>query len=359
MTNIENSIETPNKPAAGYYSERPTKVIEADEQYKLVMAITLDKESGYSRGILRCITSRVGEFQIGGTIDKSELHWVNKEPSGTYKIGEKVLIKNEDEMMSTLAVEGTQFLGLEDPDIYYDEKEKLYHLYFTIPFIHNVRRSIIKSRIHLGHAVGPSLDELEMTPPVLSSDGVYRAKEVSIPPVNKDGFRYCLVESSDIVDDDRYSVVRTAKAMQLGGRWEYGDIVFHPAECGLEWIGGHASPGPLLPKDFIDVGEGKLLGFMNGREANQEVGNKTLYGTFSVGLFIYDYEKGVIDWVSPVPFIQDSEAKTITFASQFVYTGEGSGVLYAHGDDSWVRAYDISVEGIKAFARDVCRKDLS
>ena len=33
--------------------------------------------------------------------------------------------------------------------------------------------------------------------------------------------------------------------------------------------------------------------------------------------------------ISPAPFIQDSEAKTITFASQFVETRPGEGILYA------------------------------
>lgn len=87
---------------------------------------------------------------------------------------------------------------------------------------------------------------------------------------------------------------------------------------------------------------------MNGREANQRVGKEIKYGTFSVGLFIYDYENGKIDWVSPEPFIQDSQARTITFASQFVWQGKGSGILYAHVDDSFVRAYTLDAEEIKS-----------
>ena len=106
--------------------------------------------------------------------------------------------------------------------------------------------------------------------------------------------------------------------------------------------------GPLFSKDFIDVGEGKLLGVINGREANRHVDGKILYGIFSVGLFIYDYENGKIDWVSPEPFIQDSEAKTITFASQFVETTPGQGILYAHVDDSFIRAYTLNAEGIRS-----------
>ncbi len=69
---------------------------------------------------------------------------------------------------------------------------------------------------------------------------------------------------------------------------------------------------------------------------------------FSVGLFIYDYENGKIDWVSPEPFIQDSEAVSITFASQFVEIGPGKGILYAHVDDSFVRAYTLKAELLKS-----------
>ena len=147
-------------------------------------------------------------------------------------------------------------------------------------------------------------------------------------------------------NDTTYSVVRVAIVEDMGKPWKFGDIVFHPKEHNIPWIGGHASPGPLFSKNFIDVGEGKLLGVINGREANKIVDGETKYGMFSIGLFIYDYENGKIDWVSPKPFIQDSEATTITFASQFVETKPGEGILYAHVDDSFVRAYTLKAEFI-------------
>ena len=76
-------------------------------------------------------------------------------------------------------------------------------------------------------------------------------------------------------------------------------------------------------------------------------------GTFSIGLFIYDYEQGKVDWVSSDPFIQDSEAgkggnRAITFASQFVETNPGEGILYAHVDDSFVRAYTLKADLLKS-----------
>ena len=189
-----------------------------------------------------------------------------------------------------------------------------------------------------------------MTEPVLLDDKTLgaSAKEVSIAPVSSKGVRYNLIESHAREPEGSYSTVRVAIAEDMGTPWKYGKTVFHPAEHNIPWIGGHASPGPLLPKEFIDLGEGKLLGIMNGREANQKLGDKIKYGMFSVGLFIYDYENGKGDWVSPEPLIRDSEAKIITFASQFVETKNGEGVLYAHVDDSFVRAYTLYAEEIRA-----------
>ena len=219
------------------------------------------------------------------------------------------------------------------------------HLYFTMPF-HDVSLED-NGLVHLGHAVGYDLDSLEMTMPVLMGKVHQAAKEVSIAPINKQGFRYNLVESSIKEEDFIYSTVRVAIAEDMGKSWKFGETVFHPKKRNIPWIGGHASPGPLFPSSFIDVGEGKLLGVLNGREANRRVGDKIQYGMFSVGLFIYDYENGSIDWASSMPFIQDSHAQTITFASQFVEQEKGTGTLYAHVDDSFVRAYTLNAEEIK------------
>lgn len=238
------------------------------------------------------------------------------------------------------------FIGLEDPDIFIDDTTDVLHLYFTLPLIDKVDHH--KNKIHLGHAFGKDLRSLEMTEPILLADSIGGAKELSVAPVNKNGIRLNLVESSKKEIDFTYSTVRVAIAEDMGKPWKFGDTVFHPKEQNIAWIGGHASPGPLFSRDFIDVGEGKLAGIMNGREANWKVAGVTKYGIFSVGLFIYDYEKGVIDWVSPEPFIIDTEAKSITFASQFVETGNGHGTLYAHVDDSFIRAYTLDAEMVRA-----------
>jgi hypothetical protein len=327
------------------YIQHVGKVIETDNRFKHVMAITLNPMTNYKEGIIRCITSRKGNVQVKGYIDRSELYTIKGNSLESFVIGKHLNIKKETEIVNQLIGENLEFIGLEDPNIWIDEKDNLLHLYFTLPLINRVEHG--KNRIHLGHVVGKNLDNLEMTMPVLQADGIGGAKELSVAPINKQGFRYNLVESSKKEEDFTYSVIRRAIAKDMGKPWEFGKIVFHPKEHNIPWVGGHASPGPLFSKSFIDVGEGKLLGILNGREANQVVAGRTRYGMFSIGLFIYDYENGEIDWVSPKPFIRDSEAKTITFASQFVETKTGEGILYAHVDDSFIRAYTLKAKSIK------------
>lgn len=328
------------------YIQHEGKVIETNDKYKLVMAITLDPTSGNKQGIIRCVVDREGDVTVKGYTDRSELHLLSGDSLENFKIGERLNIKNEKEILEKLIDENSDFIGLEDPDIWIDPETNLMHVYFTIPI--GFKDKSKKMNIHLGHAVGENLDSLEMTMPVLVGDGNVSAKEVSIAPLNSKGFRYNLIECKDRKTEITYSTVRVAITKDMNKLWEYGNIIFHPGEHNIFWIGGHASPGPLFPKSFIDIGEGKMLGVLNGREANTKMPDGTTkYGIFSVGLFIYDYENGVIDWVSPEPLIQDTEAITITFASQFIETAPGEGILYAHVDDSFVRAYTLKAEWIK------------
>ncbi len=330
------------------YVEHTGRAVE-DNRFSHMMAITLDPRSAYKRGVIRCITSREGNVAEEGYIDRSELYTVSGDTLEHFTVGERLQIKNEKEIIEQLSRKGLDYLGLEDPDIWIDENIGLTHLYFTIPFISKDKDEQL-SQIHLGHAVGKDLDSLEMTLPALQADlsGKNTAKEASIAPLNNRGIRYNLFESSSIKNKISYSTVRIGIAEDMNKPWQFGKTIFHPKEHTIAWAGGHASPGPLFSREFIDVGEGRLVGIMNGREANQQIGDKITYGMFSVGLCIYDYENGKIDWVSPKPLIIDSQARSITFASQLVEVKGGEAVLYAHVDDSFVRAYTLRVEGLKA-----------
>ncbi len=86
---------------------------------------------------------------------------------------------------------------------------------------------------------------------------------------------------------------------------------------------------------------------MNGREKTKEVNGKKYYGKFRPGLFLFDNESGDIIWVANEPLFEDPIATTITFASELISLSKKEAILYAHPNDSFVRAYRINVESLK------------
>jgi len=65
-----------NKVQHKMYTEHPGKAVEVNNRFKQVMEITLDPTTGYKEGIVRCITSREGDIEVGGYIDRSEIHTI-------------------------------------------------------------------------------------------------------------------------------------------------------------------------------------------------------------------------------------------------------------------------------------------
>jgi len=327
------------------YTQHPGTVVDRGA-FSHVMALALNPLDN-TEGVIRCITEREGNVDLKGYIDKSMLYKIESvQGLEKYTITQPLEIKGKDIIIKKLLRADEDFIGLEDPDIIVDETTNTLHLFFTIPLLN---KSGTEHRIHLGHAQGKDLNSLEMTDPVLSPSHKIPvgAKELSLAPINSEGMRLNLIESSDEIDGVGYSTLRIGKSKQFGPPWEFGDTVMHPKFDGKKWCAEHMSPGPLLPEDFISVGSGKRLGILNGREASVIKDGKTQYGMFSVGLFIYDYEKGKVDWISQKPLIIDSEASTITFASEFIQLDNDSGLLYAHVDDSFVRAYTLHAPSIK------------
>lgn len=210
------------------YIEHKERVVDTNEKFKHVMAITLDPRTKYTDGVIRCITSRSGDVVIKGYTDRSKLYRIKGASLFKYELLEEIKIKNQETVIKELEGKEEDCIGLEDPDIWIDEKNDLLHLYFTIPIKYSPGWK--KMHIHLGHAVGKDLDTLEMTPPVLLGDDMISAKEVSIAPINTKGFRYNLVESKDRRGKQSYSTVRVAVAQDMGKPWQYGETAFHPAE---------------------------------------------------------------------------------------------------------------------------------
>src|SRR5579872_80857 len=174
------------------YIEHPGKVVEAGNRFEHVMAIALDPRMNYKEGIVRCIVSRVGDVTKAGYIDRSALYNINGATLERFEITEELKIDNSENIINKLKGSGGDFIGLEDPDIWIDEKTDLMHVYFTMP----VKMTEVDESGHhlwsvnLGHAVGKDLDSLEMTEPALSGTPDSNAKEISIAPLNSHGFRF-------------------------------------------------------------------------------------------------------------------------------------------------------------------------
>lgn len=325
-----------------------TPVVEASGNIKLVMALTVNPKNE-DEGLIRVITSRKGSAAQHGSVDRSLLYKVTRTENDNYEIDKELEIENQKETITEIEEKtGWEFKDLEDPDIEIDENG-LAHIYFTMVFRDE---SDDETYIYLGHAEGDDLDSLKMTDPVLAPvpGKHWGAKEVSIAPKNSQGKYLNLVESSDETEKTKYSVVRLAEAASFNGQWEYKGIVLHPKDLPA-WAAGHASPGQMLSRKFIDVGSDKCVVILNGRAANKVVDGKTKYRDFTVGVMIYNYEIGKVEWVSPEPLIKDPAAVTVTFASEFIEQ-DYKGILYAHVDDSFVRKYIVDVIELEKWIAD-------
>jgi len=324
-------------------------MVRAGESWDCIMALQFDSWRQTGLGVIRCVRDREGDVSEPGFVDRSHLHLVEAESPYAAEICPPLEIAGTEAVVSGLdEYADRQFLGLEDPTVWRSRESGQMHLYATIPLRDPDSGDV---RIYLGHASGDDLHSLRMDAPVLEPQpGVHSgAKEAVIAPRSTAGHRYNLVESSDSIGDTSYSVLRTAIARDPGDSWEYDDLVFHPAHDGYEWCGGHASPGPLLPQSFVDVGDGKRLGLLNGREPNRRDGDTVRFGMFSTGLMVYDYETGRIEWVSEDPLIRDPAADSVTFASAFRQIEADRGLVYAHVDDCAVRVYQIDAESLSSY----------
>lgn len=304
-----------------------------------IMALAVDKsstEEGFS-GLARIITKREGDVDIAGYIDRSQLFLVKSNDGLKWNQIKKLEIEGIEKIIEKYKKENSEFIGLEDPDIWTDENDKK-HVYFTIPFI--------DYGLFLGHAEGKTLENLIATEPVLCPRfdiGISGFKELAMSPIKYKGKRINLTEAGADT-----SIITAVEAKDMGSKWKYLKVALHPFNTKYGWCAEHLSPCTFLPKEFIDAGN-LLVGIVNGREKSKKEDEKTIYNKFRPGLILYNYKTGNIPWISPEPLFEDPDAATITFASDFMIKNKNEGILFAHVDDSFVRAYRIDSKALKEF----------
>ena len=318
-----------------------------------VMAIAFHKKkiNGKYQGIVREIVKREGDVAIPGFIDKSVLYIVESADRLSWKQKAELKIKGIEKIVEECKRENMEFIGLEDPTIWTDNG--LIHVYFTIAYKFKDKPWYA---VYLGHAQGKTLQELTATKPILSPKlgiigEISGYKEAAISPVLTNNRRINLVESGyfDKTSSESFSTIVAAQAKDMSKPWTPLKTVADPQKMIHEWLQGHLSPAYIFEPDFIRHKD-MLVGIVNGRSPTIKTKEgKKIYGKFCVGLMLFNPETGDIPWISPEPLIDDPDARTITFASDFLQLDDEKGILYAHVDDSFIRAYEISAKSLNKF----------
>tara|TARA_B100001971_G_scaffold213696_1_gene247844 strand:- start:54 stop:1052 length:999 start_codon:yes stop_codon:yes gene_type:complete len=317
--------------------ERPVLGSEKFEGGDKFMALCIDPsvKDDY-KGIARVVNERKGDVNVVGFVDRSKLILVESDDLLKWNILGDLKIKGIDEVIKKFESENIYFVGLEDPDIFVDDEETK-HVYFTIAYKYKEGDDY---KIYLGHASGKSLDNLVASDPII--DGI---KEVAISPVSNNGYRYVLAESWFKEDEEGIAMIR---ANNMGKDWKFDKLVFDPAKKNSpSWCKGYASPCRFFDPSLVNIGENLLLGVCTGNSGEYTEDGVKKRGDFEPGLFVFDYKTGSIPWIAEESLFKDPLAKTITFASELVTTSKHEAILYAHPNDSFVRAYKLDISKLK------------
>lgn len=312
-----------------------------------VMALSVLRGKQGFQGVVREIVDRRGDPSIEGFVDRSNLHLLESDNGLEWRRRKELSIKGIDNVVRKSNKGDMEFIGLEDPHIWVHPKKSI-HLFFTIAY------KLLKQPgfgIVLGHAEGQSLESLVATPPVLSpkiKDGIVTPgfKEAAISPITYKFGRVNLVERGYGIGE---TTIDAVLAEDMGREWEHLRTVANPHDMTDDWIQGDLSPGPIFDPSFIRH-KNLLVGIVNGRSpAKIDKGSKK-YGKFRIGLMLFNPKTGEIPWISQEPLIDDPCA-SITFASDFIQTDREKGVLYAHIDDRFVRAYEVNSSNLRKLLR--------
>jgi len=340
LKRINNLVSIHSKPVFG--------TVKAE---KRVMALSIDKETKKPYiGLAREITRSQGTPDQLEFIDESKLIIVKSNDLLKWKKHSDLKIKDIEKIIKKLTENNKYFIGLEDPDIWNEDGIK--HVYFTIAFKYKEKHGF---EIYLGHAQGEDLENLTATLPVLSpipKKNIMGFKEISISPIETTQGRLNLNEVGieDKKNKKDFSAIALTHSRKIGKPFRYVRTVINPQEMPYHWIRGHASPCCFLPEDFLTYSN-LLVGIINGREPSRIVNGEKIHGKFRPGFILFNPKTGEIPWIDSEPFLEDPDARTITFASDFVKTGKDRGILYCHINDSFVRAYEINLKELEKYLK--------
>lgn len=332
---INNAIEMWEEPVLG------TETLKGNKKF---MSLCIDPSSKNPyKGIARQVTERKGHEDNPEHIDLSKLVIVESKNLLKWKIIGDFEIKGLSKHIKYLP-NNERFIGLEDPDILIDEKG-LKHVYFSVPLMYPDH---FGWDIYIGHAIGKNLKDLTIEGYVLGpkNEKITGFKEVMPTPNLQNGSGIYLTEI-EIVEDRLLSAIAAVKSNGFGGKWDYMHLALDPRNSKHNWCKGHVSPCRVLPKNFIDPGNNLFAMIINGRELPSLKNGRKIYGNFLPGLALYNSKTVEISWVAEKPLFKDPKSTAITFASEFIQTEKNKGILYAHPNDSFVRAYKLDARILK------------
>jgi len=322
--------------------ETPVLGTEDQKDGKRFMALCIDPSSNKPyKGIARQVTQRKGNVDEMGFVDMSKLVLIESKNLLKWNVIKDLQMKGIQKIIKNLECNETFFIGLEDPDIFIDEaKDK--HVYFTIAFKYKNKEG---HRLYLGHAVGDSLDNLTATNPVISNN-----KEIAISPIKNKKMRYVLAESWTENPEEGISLL---KAENMNKNWKFDKLVFDPKKHSFPWCKGYASPCRILDLELVNINNSLLLGICTGNSGEYTKDGKEFRGNFEPGLFLFDYKTGEMPWIAKNSLFKDPKAATITFASEVVPINKNEVILFAHPNDSFVRAYKLNLIKLKQLLPDI------
>lgn len=316
------------------YWDKPVLGKEKGPYENRYMALCIDPSSkpGNYVGIARNVYQRKGNVNISGFFDLSRLILVKSKDLLKWENVKELEIEGIDNVIKSIQPKNTFFLGLEDPDIFTDE-EGMKQVYFTVAYKYKNKKG---AKVFLGHAQGISLSKLKATEPVIAKN-----KEVAISPIKSEGYRYILSESWNEKPEEGISLL---KARNMGKDWEFKKLVFKPKNSSPKWVRGYASPCRIFEPKIFNIGNKILLGICNGNSGEYYVEETKYRGKFTPGLFLFNSKTGEIPWISDENLFEDPVATEITFASELIQINKKEFILYAHPNDSFVRAYKLNID---------------